>query len=219
MNVGDRFVRQAELVPRERLAQLQVTVIGVGAVGRQAALQLAAMGVCQLQLVDFDVVDVTNITTQGYDAADVGRPKVVAAAKAVRRIDPTSDVVAIEDRWRPRQAIGEIVFACVDSISARRAIWRGVEASCEFWCDGRMLGETIRVLAAADQAGRRHYATTLFGQQEAHRGACASRSTLYAASIAAGMMVHQFSRWLRGLSVENDAMLSLLAGDLVSQAR
>jgi len=53
-------------VPSERLAQLLVTVIGVGAIGRQVALQLAAIGVRQLQLVDFDRVDNTNITTQGY---------------------------------------------------------------------------------------------------------------------------------------------------------
>src|SRR6201999_1514449 len=41
----DRFSRQRELVPAERLDPLLVTVIGVGAIGRQVALQLAAVGV------------------------------------------------------------------------------------------------------------------------------------------------------------------------------
>jgi tRNA A37 threonylcarbamoyladenosine dehydratase len=50
----DRFARQAGLVPREQLAQLDVTVIGVGAIGRQVALQLASLGVQKLQLIDFD---------------------------------------------------------------------------------------------------------------------------------------------------------------------
>ena len=41
----DCFVRQAELVPQSLLAELMVTVIGLGTVGRQAAWQLAAIGV------------------------------------------------------------------------------------------------------------------------------------------------------------------------------
>ena len=40
----DRFTRQRELVPAERLAAVTATVIGVGAIGRQVALQLAAIG-------------------------------------------------------------------------------------------------------------------------------------------------------------------------------
>ena len=80
--VADRFVRQQELVPKDRLGQLGVSVIGVGAIGRQVALQLAAAGVRRLKLVDFDMVKWTNVTTQGFLAADVGRPKVDAASEA-----------------------------------------------------------------------------------------------------------------------------------------
>ena len=39
-----RFSRQADLVPQDRLVSVVATVIGVGAVGRQVALQLAAIG-------------------------------------------------------------------------------------------------------------------------------------------------------------------------------
>ncbi|MDP7019582.1 MAG: ThiF family adenylyltransferase, partial [Pirellulaceae bacterium] len=70
----DRFTRQRDLVPIDRLADVATTVIGVGAIGRQVALQLAAVGAPRIQLVDFDAVDVTNVTTQGYTANDVGQP-------------------------------------------------------------------------------------------------------------------------------------------------
>src|SRR5687767_13355354 len=63
---GNRFSRQESLVPQDILASLHVTVIGVGAIGRQVALQSAALGVRKLGLVDFDVVEPTNVTTQGY---------------------------------------------------------------------------------------------------------------------------------------------------------
>ena len=76
-----------------------------------------------------------------------------------------------------------------------------------------MLAEVIRVLAAADTTGFDRYGSTLFPQAEAQRGSCTSRSTIYAASVAAGLMVHQFTRWLRGIPVDFDSSLNLLAGE------
>src|SRR5687768_3250414 len=91
---SDRFQRQESLVPRDQLAALAVSIIGVGAIGRQVALQLAASGVRNLQLVDFDKVELTNVTTQGYLHEDVGRTKVDATAGAVWQIDPKIEVNA-----------------------------------------------------------------------------------------------------------------------------
>lgn len=211
---NDRFERQQELVPHERLSELTATVIGVGAIGRQVALQLAAIGVRRLQLVDFDRVELTNVTTQGYLPSDIAEPKVVAARRAILALDPQIGVTFVQDRYRPAIEVGQAVFCCVDSITARAAIWRTVSAKCRFWVDGRMLGEVIRVLAATDEAGRQYYGMTLFVQGEAQRGPCTSQSTIYTASIAAGLMVHQFTRWLRGIPVETDVSLNLLAGEM-----
>lgn len=211
----DRFVRQRDLVPLQKLASQLVTVVGVGAIGRQLALHLAAIGAPRLQLIDFEHVEPSNITTQGYLAAEVGQPKVTACGTALRQIDATLELQLIQDRFRPQPEIGSAVFCCVDSISARSAIWRSVEHRVEFWADGRMLGETIRVLAAADPAGRRRYSESLFEQHQAQTGSCTSRSTIYAAGIAAGLMVHQFTRFLRNMSVDPDITLNLLSSELV----
>ena len=209
----DRFARQRDLVPRERLAATQATVIGVGAIGRQVALQLAAIGTQRIQLIDFDRVEATNVTTQGYLAADVGQSKVLATAAALRQIEPSVGVQVVEDRYRPKCPLGEAVFCCVDSISARAAIWRSASNRCQFWADGRMLGEVIRVLAVSDTKGITRYADTLFPQADVQHGSCTSRSTIYAANIAAGIMIHQFTRWLRGIPVDLDTTLNLLAGE------
>jgi sulfur carrier protein ThiS adenylyltransferase len=216
-NNHDRFVRQQELVPADELRQLRVTVIGVGAVGRQVAIQLAALGAPRIQVIDFDSVEPTNVTTQGYHEADIGRPKVDATAAAMRRIDPAIDVEVVRDRYRPKVILGNAAFCCVDSISARTAIWRSAGPRCRFWSDGRMLGEVIRMLTVADDVGRDHYPSTLFRQSEAQRGRCAARSTIYAANIAAGFMLHQFARWLRRQPVDPDVSLNLLASELTVQ--
>jgi sulfur carrier protein ThiS adenylyltransferase len=209
----NRFQRQEELVPRDRLADVKATVIGMGAIGRQAALMLAAIGVPRLQLVDFDVVDLSNVTTQGYCAGDVGKTKVVATLAAIHQLDPAIRVEAVEDRYRPRMQIGQAVFCCVDNIETRAVIWRSAKMHCRFWADGRMLGEVLRVLAAADAQGVDYYPTTLFARSEAQPGRCTARSTIYAAGIATGLMVHQFTRWLRGMPVDRDTSLNLLAGE------
>ena len=210
----DRFVRQQDLVPRDRLTDMKVTVIGVGAVGRQVSLQLAAIGAPRLQIIDFDVVGQSNVTTQGYCARDVGMSKVLATRAAIQQLDAAVQVEAIEDRYRARMEIGQAVFCCRGH--HRRPLGHLASAGprCRFWCDGRMLGEVIRVLAMADNIGRDHYRTTLFAQAEAQRGRCTSHSTIYAASVTAGLMIHQFTRWLRGIPVDRDTSLNLLAGEL-----
>ena len=70
-DTSNRFERQADLVPQSRLQELLVTVIGVGAIGRQVALQLAAIGVRRLQLIDFDRVELTNVAATTNDVRQI----------------------------------------------------------------------------------------------------------------------------------------------------
>lgn len=212
---SDRFVRQAALVPRDKLVELDITIVGVGAIGRQVALQLAALGVNSLRLVDFDRVETTNVTTQGYRHADVGLAKVTATARAIAEIDSAIELDLVEDRFRAKSPVGDAVFCCVDSISARAAIWRSAAQRCQFWCDGRMLGEVMRILTAADDQGRERYGKSLFDQADAQPGSCTARGAIYTAAVAAGLMVNQFTRWLRASPVDNDLSFNLWATELV----
>src|SRR6478672_4660308 len=82
----DRDIRQRELVPPQKLAACQALVIGVGAIGRQAAIQLAAIGIPRLILIDHDEVGVENLATQAYFQEDLGRPKVQATAQVCRQL-------------------------------------------------------------------------------------------------------------------------------------
>lgn len=214
MTVVDRFSRQAELVPGERLQEVGVTVVGVGAIGRQVSVQAAALGVRRLQIVDFDTVELANVTTQGYRHSEIGLSKVEATRRAVQEIDPTTEVNAVCDRFRPKLDTEGAVFCCVDSISARDVIWRAIGGVGRFWCDGRMLGETIRVLTASDGQSRAHYGRTLFPQAEAHVGRCTAHGVIYTAAIAAGLMLQQFCRWLREKPIDADISLNLTASEM-----
>ena len=214
--IGTRFERQAELVPLDRLQASPVTVIGIGAIGRQLTLQLAALGVAKLQLIDFDRVEPTNVTTQGYLESDVGQTKVAATGSALHQIDPAMELDLVVDRYRPQLAVGDAIFCCVDSITARTAIWRSAGPRCRFWCDGRMLGEVMRVLTVTEDQGRDFYPTTLFAQMDAETGSCTARGVIYTAAIAAGLMVHQFCRYLRQQRIDQELALNLLSSELTA---
>ena len=212
--LADRDLRQREIVPPERLAACRATVVGVGAIGRQVALQLAAMGIPWLQLIDPDTVEPVNLACQGYLQDDLTRPKVQATADLCQQIHHGLEVHEVGERFRRSQDVGNAVFCCVDRIDTRRLIWQAVRERVEFWADGRMSAEVLRVLVACDAASRRHYPTTLFAASEAYAGSCTAKSTIFCANIAAGMMVAQFTKHLRRLPVDSDLQFNLLAGEL-----
>lgn len=212
--IDDRDVRQRDLVPPERLAQTNVTVIGCGAIGRQAALQLAALGAPHLLLVDFDTVQVENLAPQGFLAGDLGRLKVEAVAEQCRAINP-----AIETQWfacRYNRSIPrtDVVLCCVDSIHTRKRIYEQVRQCLPLFLDARMSAEVVRVLAVDGDAHGGRYLQTCFAPEQAFAGACTAKSTIYTANIAAGLLVTQFTRWLRRLPIDHDVQLNLLSMEL-----
>ena len=98
--------------------------------------------------------------------------KVHTTARAIARVDPTVEVTTVDDRFRPKLETGAAVFCCVDLIESRAAIWHSKGNLTEFWVDGRMLGEVIRILVASDRTGRLYYPNTLFTAAEAEAGRC-----------------------------------------------
>ena len=80
LNLADRDIRQRDIVPPEKLAGSHAIIIGVGAIGRQVAVQLAAVGISHLTLIDHDIVGVENLAPQAYWPEDIGNKKVEATA-------------------------------------------------------------------------------------------------------------------------------------------
>jgi len=217
----DRFIRQADFVPRESITERNVTVIGVGAIGRQVAVMLASIGVTKLRVIDHDTVEETNVVTQGYNQGDIGTPKVEVVKDEVLGIYPECEVEAEACRFLVGRHVreGETYFVCVDSITVRQEIWNAVKNSYGLVVDGRMLGETMQVLAVSNGGPERElltYDNSFFDESEAATGRCTGQATVYTAAIAAGLMVHQFTRWLREALLEPHMMLDLPSADYMA---
>ena len=79
---------------QRRLKAARVLLVGAGGLGSPLGLYLAAAGIGTLGLVDFDVVDESNLQRQVlYGVSDVGRPKLEAAAERLGEINPHVEVV------------------------------------------------------------------------------------------------------------------------------
>jgi adenylyltransferase/sulfurtransferase len=89
-----------------KLKQARVLCVGAGGLGSPLALYLAAAGVGTLGIVDFDVVDFTNLQRQIiHSTADVGRKKLDSAAESIAAINPNVNVRKFETRLTSDNAL------------------------------------------------------------------------------------------------------------------
>src|SRR5687767_15836158 len=89
-----------------KLKAARVLLVGAGGLGSPLALYLAAAGVGRLGLVDFDVVDQSNLHRQIlHSTEDVGRSKLESAERRLRALNPNVDVVKHETRLTAENAL------------------------------------------------------------------------------------------------------------------
>ena len=89
-----------------KLKNAKVLLIGTGGLGAPLGLYLAAAGVGKLGLVDFDVVDFTNLQRQvTFGTSDVGKPKSQAAQARLSNLNPDIQVQAFETKLTSENAL------------------------------------------------------------------------------------------------------------------
>jgi molybdopterin/thiamine biosynthesis adenylyltransferase/rhodanese-related sulfurtransferase len=92
---------------QRRLKDARILLVGAGGLGSPAALYLAAAGVGTLGLVDFDVVDITNLQRQViHGTSDLGRPKLDSASDRIRDINPHVHVEQFDTALTSKNALG-----------------------------------------------------------------------------------------------------------------
>lgn len=129
----DRFARHIVLpevgaVGQARLVASHVVLVGMGGVGSPALQYLAGAGIGRLTLIDDDVVEASNLQRQTiYTEADIGTPKVQAAADWVARFDPALQVSAHVCRIGRENAAwlisgADVVLDGTDNFATRLAV-------------------------------------------------------------------------------------------------
>jgi molybdopterin/thiamine biosynthesis adenylyltransferase/rhodanese-related sulfurtransferase/molybdopterin converting factor small subunit len=91
---------------QKKLKAARVLAIGTGGLGSPLALYLAAAGIGTIGLVDFDVVDDSNLQRQIlFGTRDVGRPKLEAAAARLRDLNPNVSIETFDERLSSANAL------------------------------------------------------------------------------------------------------------------
>lgn len=132
-NENQRYARHLLLneVKQEgqlKLKNARVLIVGVGGLGSPVGLYLAAAGVGQIGLVDFDRVEVSNLQRQiAFTDSDLGRLKVEAAQERFRAINPGVEVQAFPLRLNYASALElfpnyDVIVDGTDNFSTRYLI-------------------------------------------------------------------------------------------------
>ena len=207
-----RYLRQMDVVPADKLEQLSVVVVGTGAIGRQVALQLTSIGVNKIILIDFDKVEEHNLPVQGFKESQLGKLKVEAVASDCKELNSKLEVSAVSQKYSidEHSIMGDVFFSCVDSIPARKEIFHSTKT--KVFIDGRMSAEEMRILTVHDPESAKTYPKTLEGTFK--EAPCTAKSTIYCANVAAGVMIQQFTKWLRGMEIDKDIRFSLIGSTI-----
>jgi adenylyltransferase/sulfurtransferase len=122
------LLSQVDIEGQLRIKQSRALIVGVGGLGSPVALYLAAAGVGELHLADFDTVDLTNLQRQIiHDSHSVGQSKVDSAIARLSAINPQIRLVAHrtaldEDSLAAAVAGVDLVLDCSDNFATREAV-------------------------------------------------------------------------------------------------
>ena len=138
-------LKEIGLDGQRRLKKGRVCVVGAGGLGSPILTQLACIGVGTLRIVDRDVVEASNLQRQHlYGFNDIGVPKVEAAERRLRELNPFIDIEPAPLSVTPGNAeriIGgvDVVVDALDSMRARYSLNRATQRLCVPFVHGAVI--------------------------------------------------------------------------------
>jgi len=213
-----RFLRQQDVVDAEKLANLQVTLIGLGSIGSVTGLYLCKMGVCKLTCFDADVVDIHNVSNQAYGMSNVGLQKADAFSILVENqtgVMPN----AIGRQYDGRQLSG-VVISAIDSMKSRETIWKAIrdQPQVQLYIDARMGLETLVVHTVRPQIreDRVRYSQTIVPDDHALQEPCTARTICYTPLMAGSIICSLVKRYVNNEQLPHRVILDLATWTLIT---
>jgi molybdopterin/thiamine biosynthesis adenylyltransferase len=191
VDLNAHLTRQFDLIPMDVLTQ-KIEIIGCGAIGSFVALNLAKMGATNICAWDPDTVSIENMSCQFFRFDDIGNNKALALKDLVKSFTGAA-IGALPIPFDPghAEALEGIVIAAVDDMKVRRQILESCGNRVRYLIDPRMSAEfyaqyCIDPIKAKDVE---MYRKTLYSNEEAVQERCTAKSTIYTATLAAGLVV------------------------------
>lgn len=189
----NHLTRQMDIIDHTKLG-MPVTIVGCGGIGSFTALTLAKMGMTNMTCFDFDSVSIENMNNQFFRMKDIDKPKSQALQELIK--DFTNHDITTQNKKFTAKEIGGlqgILIFAVDSMLMRSELYdalKSVPNACRLLIDTRMGAETYMqyTLNPKDEKQRAAYEKTLYKSSEVEQVRCTEKSTIYTATLAAGIV-------------------------------
>lgn len=206
---------------QERLRDAKIMVVGAGALGNEVLKNLALIGIGKVHLIDFDVIENSNLSRSVlFRASDAGKLKAEVASVAARELNPDVQVEAICGNVLTDIGLGsvremDLVIGCLDNREARLWVNRMCWKVGTPWIDGGIqeINGVAKVFMPPDgacyecamterdyQLIQLRYSCPLLKREDLQQGKVPTAPTI--ASIIAGMQVQEALKLLHELPTD-----------------
>ena len=188
-----------------------VAVIGAGATGSWLVLQLAKLGISNITVWDFDIVEEHNIPNQLFGIQHIGMPKVEALKQII--LEQTGLEIKVKNEKFESGRLTGYVFLMVDSMRARKDIWdRSIKgkSAVDLLVEPRMGLNEARVYAVnpVDYKEQKAYEACWYPDDEAEVSACGtSQSVITTALLTASFAARQLINHYSGTELSNEILI------------
>jgi len=198
----DRFTRNQDIIPQDKLDAL--TVVGLGGSGSNAIQLGSIMGFKSINAFDGDMMETHNISTTVYPKTDKeNQPKALLAEQlaASHGLDVEGSLFA-RQHYRRDFPLTPITLLCTDTMESRMLVFEewlkyGYNKAGLF-VDSRMGALTCEVITVTGKDVEKAYRSYWKTSDEIADEACTAKHTIFTGAIVAGMAMAQIQRWLIG---------------------
>lgn len=215
------LLRQLEIFKPDEFEHKRIDVVGTGAVGSYVIWTLSKMGLSNIHIWDYDIVESHNVANQCFMLNHIGKPKIDAVEEMVKNgsgIDISKHFEKVDNS----QKFGNIVFLLVDSMTMRKKIWDNLlkqKLPLECVIEARMGSSSGRVytINPHDPDHIEGWENTLCDDNEAEVSVCGSSiSVAPTVTIVSSIAVWQLIKWLKNEKYENEVLICSLPWTIIT---
>jgi hypothetical protein len=206
-----KFSRQFDLIDPS-LLEKSITIIGAGGIGSWSTLTLAKMGCSLIGVQDFDKVELENTASQLYGEKHIGMYKVDALQEIVEELTSIK-IVPNYDHWEKNTpVISPIVVSGLDSLDVRGDLWESIKNNpmVEWYIDGRMSGNIIRIYTVKIGEDNAWYEKTLVGDKNLEPEKCTEKAVAYNTLMIGSVIANLVKKVCKGESYKREVIVDLV---------
>lgn len=218
--VNDANSRFSSAMWFDKMRHLPVTIIGLGGIGSHAAFIISRLNPLNMTLVDFDTVELANLSGQFYERHDLSRAKATVIAHHIEDYSDYWKINVIKERFTMDTSLEAGIVICgLDNMEARRNVftkWYNYvrkdstdKKECLF-IDGRLAAEEFQIFAIrGDDYDNilRYHRDFLFDDYSAEPTLCSYKQTTYAATMIASYIANIYVNFVSNLVNNDDSQM------------